>query len=310
MWGLGCCLVMKLWTAWVATVATVRLQTHGKASEIWVFASAKSFPKIRDLMEATDFFKRFLEIPSFQLVWMTNSNTLGYSQDTKHKFQRLCDFMTILIFHLAWQKGHASLSWVPAQFSTRSCKLVAVPSKWTQSRCVSSFFYSNADKLLDVSSQFLFPVSQQEVDFWMFRATEGMNLSAVSPIIETIVNVALLQNAAWRKWHGLQHDLPPCISLVPKTAYPDVLRICTFCGFASVEACANQCPGQTGSFTVPNSGSSSPIGDRTTPCHSNEHGRQRRLPTIPDCSSSPCIALYFEGSQRMLQIILDFNLMK
>lgn len=73
---------------------------------------------------------------------------------------------------------------------------------------------------------------------------------------------------------------------------PDVLRICTSFGFAFVEANCKPMPRADGQF------------------HCSPFQRWKaKKPSHGDCSSSPCIALYFEGSQRFfLQIILDFNL--
>lgn len=73
---------------------------------------------------------------------------------------------------------------------------------------------------------------------------------------------------------------------------PDVLRICTSFKFASVEANCKPMPRADGQF------------------HCSPFQRWKaKKPSHGDCSSSPCIALYFEGSQRFfLQIILDFNL--
>ena len=147
---------------------------------------------------------------------------------------------------------------------------------------------------------FTIPVSQQEAYFWMFCATEGMNLSAVSPIIETIVNVALLQNAAWCKWHGLQHDFPLASLLVPKTAYPNVLRICTSFDPHLLKPVQTNAHGRRAVSLFRTLGHQAQSEIERPPAIPTVVEGKDAFPWILDCSSSPCIALYFEGSQRKL----------
>lgn len=171
--------------------------------------------------------------------------------------------MTILIFHLARQKGHASLSWVPARFSTRSCKLVAVSSKWTQSRFVSSFFYSRQvvrcvfsihNSCLSARNWFL-DVSRDGGNELECGFTNHWNDSECC----TTAKRSMAQMAWFATWFT-----PEFISLVPKTAVsPMYFAFAPLLNSHLLKQTANQCPGQTGSFTVR---------------HSND-GRQRSLPT-------------------------------
>lgn len=261
----GVVLVMKLWAAWVATVATVRRQTHGKASEIWVFASAKSFLKIRlHLMGATDFWT-FPVFRCFQVVlyeWQIQT-LWDTARILSTNFKDSVTLWPFLIFHLAWQKGHASLSWVPARFSTRSCKLVAVSSKWTQSRFVSSFFYSRQvvrcvfsihNSCLSARNWFL-DVSRDGGNELECGFTNHWNDSECC----TTAKRSMAQMAWFATWFT-----PEFISLVPKTAVsPMYFAFAPLLNSHLLKQTANQCPGQTGSFTVR---------------HSND-GRQRSLPT-------------------------------